>query len=350
MAGQTRTRPMAEVATEAKLAFLGRAESYPHRPARVECKETHMSWVFLAGDRVYKMKKPVRYAFLDFSTLAARETFVAEEIRLNRRLAPDVYLGAVPLTLRPDGGLCLGGSGPTAEWLVAMRRLPDDRMLETLLAEHRVAPGDVAGLGGLLARFYAGQPSAAVDPAAFAGRFATEHAETARVLRAPDLRFNGPRVAAVLVDFEAALDRVRPLLDARARAGRIVDGHGDLRPEHVFLTAPPVIIDALEFDRGLRLVDPFDEIAFLGLEAARAGAGWLFDPLRASLASALGDDPPDAVLAFYWRYRALLRARLALLHLTEPNPRTPEKWRPLAWTYIGLAEEADLRCRSPEAR
>jgi aminoglycoside phosphotransferase family enzyme len=134
-------------------------------------------------------------------------------------------------------------------------------------------------------------------------------------------------------------------MERRVEAGRIVEGHGDLRPEHVSMTDPPAIIDCLEFSLALRSVDPFEEIVFLGLDCARFGADWVFPELFRRLGEALDDRPPHELLAFHWCYRALLRARLALLHLTEPAPRTPEKWRPLAWRYIELAEEAEDRTR-----
>lgn len=350
MTGQTEQAKTFEPTIEAKTAFLRAPANYPHGPAAVRVEETHMSWVFLAGDRVFKMKKPVRYPFLDFSTLAARAHFVHEEIRLNRRLAGDVYKGTAALTLTGDGALCLGGSGPVVEWLVEMRRLPAERMLDQLLLAGGATGEQLAGVAALLIEFYAGLPSEPIDPERYAARFRHQHAETSQVLLDPRFAFDGPRVASVLAAFEHAFRDLRPVMDQRVVSGRIVEGHGDLRPEHVCIDEPPVIIDCLEFDRALRLVDPFDEIAYLGLECARLDADWVLPLLRDKLCEGLSDDPRDELLAFYWRYRALLRARLALLHLVEPDPRTPEKWRPLAWRYIELAEQAEVSCRSPTGR
>ena len=302
-----------------------------------------MSWVFLAGDRVFKLKKPVRYPFLDFSTLALRRHFVAEEVRLNRRLAPDVYLGARPLALRPDGALGIGGPGRVVDWLVEMRRLPEDRFLDRVIEAGAATPEAVRRVAGILAAFYRRLPPVEIDAGAYAARFAAEQAETARVLADPDLGFSGPRLTGLLAADGDSLAAVRPAMERRVAAGRIVEGHGDLRPEHVCMTDPPAIIDCLEFSPALRSVDPFEEIVFLGLDCARLGADWVFGVLFQHLAEALDDRPPPELLAFHWRYRALLRARLALLHLAEPEPRTPEKWRPLAWLYVELAEQADRR-------
>ena len=170
------------------------------------------------------------------------------------------------------------------------------------------------------------------------------------VITDPGIGFDGALVVSALSGFEAAFSAARPILRERTEAGRIVEGHGDLRPEHVFLTDPVAIIDCLDFNRALRSVDPFDEIAFLGLECARIGAPWVFEALHDNLCAALDDRPPFEVLEFYWRYRALLRARLCLSHLTDPVIRTPDKWRPLAARYISLNERLPFRPRPQEGR
>lgn len=333
------------LSTETKVLFLSQPGAYPHAPDEVEVVETHMSWVFLAGDRVYKMKKPVRYPFLDFRTLEARAYFVGEEIRLNRRLAPDVYIGPRTLTLEDDGSLALAGAGLVVDWLVEMKRLPRARMLDQAITAGTVSRDDVERVVKRLVAFYGDQVGTNVTPEGHVARLRREQAETVRVLRDPAIAFDGERLSAALDRFLAHLDAVAPLLAERVREGRVIEGHGDLRPDHVCLGEPLAIIDCLEFDRGLRQVDPFDEIAYLGMECARHGAGWVFPLLRARVIAGMSEDPPATLLAFYWRNRALLRARLALLHLTEPNPRQPEKWRPMAWRYVELAEEAEVRVR-----
>lgn len=326
-----------------KVRFLSDPQSYPHAPETVELRETHMSLVFLAGPLVYKLKKPVSYAVLDYSTIARRAQAVADEVRLNRRLAPEVYLAAHPLRRAPGGTLGFGTRGQIVDWLVEMRRLPDSETLAARLAAGTVTEDDIARVADRLADFYRPLPPAALSAPDYLARFAEEHQKTAEVLADPALGIDGARVARALSEFETALDAARPLLEDRVAQGRIVEGHGDLRPEHVFLTETPLIIDCLEFSLALRSVDPFDEIAFLGFECAQVGADWVFPALRARLSQALHDNPPRPLLAFYWRYRALLRARLALLHLYEPKVRTPEKWRPLALRCLDLAMEAEAR-------
>jgi aminoglycoside phosphotransferase family enzyme len=139
---------------------------------------------------------------------------------------------------------------------------------------------------------------------------------------------------------DVALARHANLLATRASQGRLVEGHGDLRMEHVCLLQPPVVIDCLEFNTELRQVDPFEEIAFLGLECSMAGAEWIARRLFSGCVEALADRPPPALMALYTAQRALLRARLAMSHLLDPVPRTPDKWPALAQRYLECAVAA----------
>ncbi|WP_212523391.1 hypothetical protein [Actibacterium sp. MT2.3-13A] len=348
-AGQPSTA-RAEPTLAEKVRFLSSPDSYAPAPTGVEAIETHMSWVFLAGERVYKLKKPLRRAFLDLHSLERRAANVRAEIRLNRRLAPQVYLGARALRQAPDGALALDGTGRIVEWLVEMRRLPEDATLKARIRDGRARRADVARVAETLIAFYAGLPGRDLSAETVIAHYEAEHARSAAVLSDPQFGLDAGQVGAALDGFDAAFGRARPLLRARVDARRFVEGHGDLRPEHVFLTEPLAIIDCLEFSEMLRTIDPFEEIVFLGLECAQLGAGWVLALLRDRLAAGLDDRPPPALLAFYWRYRALLRARFALLHLTEPVIRTPAKWRPLAQAYIALSQEAEIRTRPPEDR
>ena len=136
-----------------KVAFLSRPDSYTPAPEMVTVRETHMSWVFMAGDRVLKLKKPVRFPYLDFSTLARRATACRAEVALNGRLAPDVYVGVAQLTLTSKG-YAIGISGRVADWLVVMRRLDETQTLEELLRARKVSPAEVQRLVDNLHQFY----------------------------------------------------------------------------------------------------------------------------------------------------------------------------------------------------
>jgi aminoglycoside phosphotransferase family enzyme len=325
---------------EAKLHFLRTQQAYGESAAPPECIETHMSWVFLVGDQVYKLKKPVRFPFLDFSTLKARAFFCREEVRLNRRLAPGVYLGL--MALQWSGGVFalvpetqLPSAGETVDWLVWMRRLPADRMLKQLIAQGQVATGDIDALVQLLGAFYRAAPVVALSPNDYLARFQYEQAANREVLLRP--QFQLPDAALAIDRLDLALAQGADLLRERASHQRVLDGHGDLRPEHVCLLQPPVVIDCLEFNPQLRQVDPFDELAYLSLECNIAGAPWIGQRLTAGCAAVLDDHPGPALLQLYTAYRAMVRARLAMAHLLDPLPRTPDKWPPLAGRYIAHA-------------
>lgn len=346
---QAENRDRTQATLKDKVEHLSDFRAYAHAPTDVEVIETHMSWVFLAGNRVFKLKKPVQLPFLNFRTLERRRTNVLDEIRLNRRLAPDVYIAARQLRQMPDGTLSINESkGETVDWLVEMRRLPESRTLESLIATDSLSLADIHQAADQLIGFYSGLATKDLSADILILHYEMEHRKNASVLLDLATDSDRSRIATALADFEIALDKARPLLHQRANAGRIVEGHGDLRPEHVFLTNPPVIIDCLEFSKLLRIVDPFEEIAFLGMECAHAGADWIFTALHERLANGLNDRPPPELTSFYWRYRALLRARLSMAHLAEPVVRKPEKWRPQALRYIELAQQADIRTRPPK--
>jgi aminoglycoside phosphotransferase family enzyme len=319
-----------------KIAFLGSPAAYAHAPTEVARRETHMSWIFLAGDRVYKLKKPVRFPYLDFSTLARREAACRAELRLNRRLAPDVYLEVAPLTMGGDG-LRIGGGGAVIEWLVVMRRLDERHTLEHAIQEDGLEHWQLDRLASTLIQFYRQAGPVLQSAASHLRDWRESLRYNHRVLL--DRRLQLP---AGLVHRADAIQRrflayCSAVLVQRVRRRKIVDGHGDLRPEHIWLGDPIRIIDCLEFNARLRAVDPFDEIAFLSLECERLGAAWAGRFIRQRTARGLRDGLSEALFLFYRCHRATLRARLAIAHLLEAAPRTPEKWPRLARAYLRIA-------------
>lgn len=324
-----------------KVAFLSRPESYGDPAGGVTCRETHMSWVFLAGDRVYKLKKPVRFAYLDFSTLARREAACRAELKLNRRLAADVYLKIAPLVWTPRG-FAIGGEGETVDWLVVMRRLDEASTLERMLLHGCATAQDLDRLISTLSHFYRHAGAVHTAPAVHLADWNRSLCENRKVLFGPWLAL--PLGLARRIDSAQRrfLGAKRGLLAARACGNFIVEGHGDLRPEHVWLDRPIRIIDCLEFNAKLRAVDPLDEVAFLSIECDRLGASWAAGYLRRRVLRRWGDGPSHQLFCFYRCYRATLRARLAIAHLAEPSPRTPEKWLPLARHYLRIAAKDAL--------
>ncbi|WP_246206883.1 hypothetical protein [Methylocystis heyeri] len=329
----------AQVSLSDKRRFLSDRGSYPHAPREVSVVETHMALVFLAGDKVFKLKKPVRFPFLDFSTLEAREAMCREELRLNRRLNDGLYIGVLSLKLSPAGGLTFG-EGEVVDWLVEMRRLPAERMLDRLIDRREAGNEEIGLLCRKLAGFYGRAARSAISPAEYYDRFLREQRENRRIIESRPFAIDRARANAVLDRLDDRLCRNRALLEQRAASGRVVDGHGDLRPEHICFAADLAIFDCLEFNAALRQVDPFDELAFLGMECALLGDGSFGRKVIAGVGAALEDSVRPELVSLYAAWRAALRARLALAHLLDSHPRLPEKWEPLAARYLALAESA----------
>ena len=330
-----------ETTLQEKVAFLSRPDAYPSNVECVTARETHMSWVFLAGDRAYKLKKPLRSHFLDFSTLLRREAACRAEFRLNHRLAEETYFDVVPLTLS-EGRLAIDGEGPVIDWLVVMHRLDEHLMLQERILAKSLQKRDIDRLAAVLAAFYRhASPSTVAADRQFA-EWKRGLAYNRRVLLNPDLGLPAGLVEKIARCQETFLERRRDLFTRRSHARLIVDAHGDLRTEHVWLGEPLQIIDCLEFNARLRTLDPLAEIAFLDLECERLGAAWAGRRLRAGIFGRLPKLKNEALFHFYRSYNAMLRARLAIAHLLEPYPRKPEKWRPLALSYLKLAS-ADAR-------
>ena len=318
---------------EQKTHFLLSPAVYPEETTTVRLVETHMARVFLTDHFVYKMKKPVCFDFLDFSSLDKRYGVCSEELRLNRRLTDGVYLDVVPLRLSKDGHLSLGESGTPVEWLVKMRRLREQDCLP-----QQIDRATAASLGPLLQRlrdFYRSVVPVPLSAAQYLSRLRQRIERVRTGLSTPELALNAAEIdglAARLTEFAYSH---RALIGGRAEHGHIVEGHGDLRPEHCFLTEPPQVIDCLEFNRDLRCVDPLDELCYLALECELLGR----PDLCALIVSSYSDDgPPDSALVqFYQCYRAFLRAQLAAAHLLDDEVTMPDKWRRKTRMYLDAA-------------
>ena len=308
-----------------------------------ELKETRMSWVFLTGDEAVKLKKPVRLPYLDFATVQRREKACRAELALNRRLAPDVYKAVVPIVRSGGGGLALGDGGDAkrevVDWLVVMRRLDADGTLERSIAAGRLTALHLDRLVSTLTEFYRHAMPVLISPESHLRGWHASLAVTARTLFDRRLDLPGGLVRQVHRTQRRFLAAHSGLIAARVRDRHIVDGHGDLRPEHIWLTDPVRIIDGQEFNARLRAVDPCDEIAFLCLECDRLGCPAAAAHIRRRAAHRLPGGLPDELFTFYRCHRAGLRARLAATHFLDPGPHPPEKWLGLARTYLRLAAD-----------
>jgi len=331
--------PLTDVTLESKVAFLCQPTSFPDPTFNVEAVETHMSWVFLTDNYAYKLKKPVCYEFLDFSTLDSRHYFCEEEVRLNRRLAADVYLGVEPLTVDTMNRLQLGGPGKVIDWLVKMCRLPENQMLDYAIRNGEASEGDMDAVAARLAAFYRDSIPIAVDREQYRYRLLKNIDAHQQELVSWGYQCPDGQVETICSALRGTLQSAAALFDERAAMGKIIEGHGDLRPEHIFLRPNLVIIDCLEFSRELRIIDTADELAFLALECERLGAASLGQRLLETYRLISGDGMPGELVGFYQAYRAILRAAIALRHLKEERFRSSPSWRQRAAAYLKLAEQ-----------
>lgn len=338
-----------QVTLDEKIAYLASGRAFPDRPDRVETIETHFAWVFLSPQFVYKLKKPIRFGLIDFREREARHAYCELEVTLNRRLAEAVYQRVVPL-LATGGDIVLGndGAGETVDWLVEMRRLPDNATLAD--ASRGSPPTDevLARIAEKLIDFYARTPAAPWDGPAYVEAVRRSSAGTADDALAAGGEACGlptaavQRIATRQLEF---VERHQELLAERAAGGRVVDAHGDLRAEHVFLTEPLQIIDCLEFSVALRWLDAAEEVSFLALDCDRLGLGAAGERLLA-LYQRLADDPvPEPLLLFYGSRRALARAVLAAWRVPEAS-YDAVAWRDRARWYLDTCDKSiSAACR-----
>jgi hypothetical protein len=303
---------------------LRRPEAYPApRPSRVAQLTTHISWVFLTDREVWKLKRPVDYGFVNYTTLERRRRCCEDEVRLNRRLAPDVYLGVVPVRLGPEGH-CFGGDGVIVDYAVRMRRLADEHSAEALLRRDALTSDHLTRLAGRLARFFG-----STGPAPEAGAIETIRGNVDENFAQVE-PFVGRFVAQDTFDavriwqFEI-LGRHADRFRERVEQGRIRDGHGDLRLEHVYFEdAEPIVIDCVEFSERLRSGDAAADVAFLAMELTGRLRADLAERFLAAFASESNDHDLYGVVDFYAGYRAWVRGKVAAF-LAADSSTPPEK-------------------------
>ncbi len=312
---------------------------YPHKPKNVELFQTHISYVFVAGDFAYKVKKPVDLGFLDFSTLEKRLGFCHREVALNRRLAPSTYLGVVEITSR-HGGYAVEGAGDVEEYAVKMRRLPQDRMMNVLLDRGEVTRRHIGAIVEVLAPFY---------EEAEHGTHIDKYGSVEKVKFNTDENFEETRefVSTALTeqrfrDIEEYTDaflRNGKLFADRIDQGRIRDCHGDLHSGNICLAEETIVYDCIEFSHRFRYSDVAADVAFLAMDLDFRGRADLANYLVREI-SQRSDDPGMALMMpFYKCYRAYVRGKVgmfaALQQERDEADRTADLRR--ARRYFALA-------------
>jgi aminoglycoside phosphotransferase family enzyme/predicted kinase len=325
---------------------------YPSAPSHVELRETHISWVFLAGGLAYKVKKPLVLPFLDYGTPERRREMCAEEVRLNARLAPEIYLEVVGIARAGDRYRLTAEDDPAAvDYAVKMRRVEEGRSLAALAATGELSEDHIRAAARVLARFHSAAaivPPERADVAVFEGILA-ENTETLR--RQAGGLIEPARLEAMAHFIDAFMDAHRAELISRAAAERVRDCHGDLRAEHVIAPRGSAIYvyDCIEFNRELREIDVGADLAFLVMDLAALGAEGLAGLLAEEYRRAGGDPGEERLLWFYAAYRAWVRAKVGCVRAGELAPGDPElpRVRGEVNTMMRLGHRFAWRTRGP---
>ncbi len=320
---------------------LQQAAAYPHAVEGISLLETHISWVFLTGAYVYKIKKPVSMGFLDFTDLASRRYYCRQEIELNRRLTRKVYKRVVPLT-RAEDAIRLDGDGPVIEYAVQMKQLSRDDSLEVMLTERALDDTRLNRLAEILARFY---EEAAAGPEIDAAGSRAAIAENCRdnfdqLAAAADDIIDHRRLAVIRAATDGFLENHADRFDERVQQGRIRDGHGDLRTDHIYFTDTGIqIIDCIEFNPRFRYGDVASDLAFLAMEMDARGYPRQSGQLLSNVIRHSGDQQLFSLLDFYKCYRAMVRAKVNYLRRQQADVTAAEAEQLAAQirNYLGLA-------------
>jgi len=322
------------------VSALRHPEFYDPPVERVEYLQTHISSVFLTGTRAYKLKKPVNFGFLDFSTLELRERYCRQEVELNRRLTEDVYLGVRPITNDSDR-LRLGGTGPVVDWLVEMNQLDGGSLGVEKARRRELTRSHMNQLVERLVPFYR---------EARRGPEVERHASIEALRRNTDENFAQTESVVGKLIARARWQEIRAWTDdwhgkrpeifaARVAAGRICEGHGDLHLGNIFFGESPVIFDCIEFNERLRCGDPASDLAFLVMDLEHRELPHLGAYLITRYVEESGDDGIAGVLDYYKCYRAFVRGKIAAFTAADPAIDASERRRQRnrARRYFGQA-------------
>ncbi|MGZ4312836.1 MAG: bifunctional aminoglycoside phosphotransferase/ATP-binding protein [Solirubrobacteraceae bacterium] len=312
----------------------------------VTVHQTHISWVFVAGDRAFKLKKPVVLDFLDYGTAARRRAMCHEEVRLNVRLAPELYLGVRAVADRGDRlELADEDDAAAIDYVVEMRRYDEHATLAALADAGRVTPQHTTRVGARLAGFHAECAVALQDR----GSRTVRHEVQENLFELADActdRAMAARTAALGRFLEAWMTAREELLDARGRDGHIREVHGDLRAEHVIVSPRLSVVDCVEFDRDLRTLDVADDLAFLVMDLCARGVPARAGDLVSAYRRAGGDCGPDELLWFFAVHRALIRAKVALVRAGQPGGETGDD---AVAALLAVADRCAWRARGAPA-
>ncbi len=325
---------------------LLRPEIYPDHPRAVKSMETHISLLFLTGSYVYKVKKPVNFGFLDFTTLEKRKFFCEQEVKLNRRLSPTVYLDVVTIT-QAGNRIILGGPGEPAEYAVKMRQIPEEFLMDKLLEKKKVTPKMIEAVSEKLVKFYfAAETNDLIKDFARPERVKQDTDENfEQTKKYVDVTISGLVYKEVKDKTDDFFRRKEEIFYQRIATNRIRDCHGDLRLEHIFWGDEISIFDCIEFNERFRYTDVAADMAFLAMDLDYHGRQDLSEHLIRAFVGESGDHGLMEMLDFYKCYRAYVRGKVESFRLDDPHIPEVEKNEALkrAKKYFDLAHSYALK-------
>jgi len=317
------------------------SQAYPHKPQKIELVQTQMSFIFLTGEYVYKIKKSVNLGYLDYTTLEKRYFFCHQELELNRRLCPGAYLAVVPI-VEEKGELRIEGRGKAIEYAVKMKQLPQDRMMDVLLPRGQVTQEMIAKVAEKLVSFH--QKAETNQKIAAFGKLDVIRQNTdenfAQTEKYIGISITAEEYQHIKNYTDNFIDSNTSLFDKRVREGKIRDCHGDLHAAHVCFTDDICIYDCIEFNDRFRYSDVVSEIAFLAMDLDRYQQSGLSLHLVNTYVELSHDEELLKLLNFYKCYRAYVRGKVESFKLDDPYIPEEEKAKLLtaARTYFQLAE------------
>ncbi|NPA94066.1 MAG: AAA family ATPase [Thermodesulfobacteria bacterium] len=325
------------------LDSLLKPDAYPHRPKEIKLIQTHLSWVFLADEYVFKVKKPVDFGFLDFTTLEKRHFFCNEEIRLNKRLCPDIYVSVVPIT-KEGSKFVVEGSGDVVEWAVKMNRMPDDGLMSALIKRDEVDTNIMDKICDILVPFYQ-KARAPEDKVWLGGIDVVKENCTENFIQTEDFvgKALTPETYNKIVDYtNTFLEEKKELFKRRQDQGWIVEGHGDLYSANICIDKQKdkiYIFDCIEFNERFRYGDICVDIAFLAMDLDFLGLCDLSNYFIENFKKGINDQDLYELLDFYKCYRAYVRGKIGCF--TWASPEVDEETRQtsleMAKRYFKLA-------------
>ncbi len=326
-----------------KVEFLKHPSSFPEKTGSVKSIETHLSWVFLTDEYAYKMKKPVQLPFVNFTKLEVRQQRLKTELYINTWLAPGIYHGLLTLFRTPKRHLHLSyendneNRGEIIDYLLQMKRLPHQLMLDYQITQNTYSVQLIRQAAQRLAGFYQRSSHMKVTPAQYLKSLRAAIEESYQVLSAAKYGLASTLVTKVYKAQLNTLDTFKKLLAQRVNEERITDGHGDLKPEHICLTNPPVLIDRLEVEPADRQVDPIDELSYLYIECQLLGHPEIGDIFFETYREYCADNYPQQLLPFFKSLRACKRAKFSAWHLDDPQVKDKHKYALKTTAYFELS-------------